>query len=319
MEKTSKKAEKLLNEAVVIARAYGFDITADWVLEHWSEKHRFWHTLEHLYDMLFGIKELKDDQKCNDIDYKILVIAAIFHDIVYNSRRKDNEEKSVELMLSTLNKDIVDYSISISDWRIKQDIEKIIYVILGTKTHENSDSLSKKFNRLDTMILDAQFIDMLNWEKKIYQEYKWVGWKKYKQGRIKFLLSQIKYHTMNAINIKNLIDYINSKNPKIGICCFETDNLPTIDEFKIHLNKVNMLFDIIYVLFVYKAQYDRLLIKNYAKETDNEFLILNEDSAIKFISRQTGDFTIIRFLDYNDRKLNDILKAKFKNLRVIFI
>lgn len=322
MNKVSKKAEKLLNDAVVISRAYGFDITTAWVLEHWSEKHRFWHTPEHLYEMLFGIKELIDDQKCNDIDYKLLVIAAIFHDIVYDTKRNDNEEKSVEMMLSTFNEQIVDYKISISAWRIKEDTEKIVHIILGTKTHENNDSLSKKFNRLDTMILDAQFIDMLDWEKKIYQEYKWVGWKKYKQGRIKFLLSQIKHHTMNAINLKNLIDYLKNKKPKTGIYFYDVDNLPSVGEFKTHLNNNNELFDIVYILFVYSSEYDKHFIKQYAKETDYEFLVMREKTAMEFISRQSDDVTLIRQLDLLDVKgknFNQILKEKLKGLRIIFV
>lgn len=322
MRKIDKKAEKLLNEAVVIARSYGFDITTDWVLEHWSENHRFWHTPDHLYDMLLGIKELKDDQKCNDIDYKLLVVAAIFHDIVYDTKRKDNEEKSVELMLSTFNKEIFDYKISISDWRIKEDTEKIINIILGTKTHEANDSLSKKFNRLDTYILDAQFIDMLDWEKKIYQEYKWAGWKRYKQGRIKFLLSQIKHHTMNAINLKNLIDYLKNKNPKTGIYCYDVDNLPSVEEFKVQLENINELFDIVYILFIYSNEYAKDYVKEYAKTSDSEFLIMREKTAIEFISRQSGDVTIVRqleLLDQKGRDFNKILKEKLKGLRIIFV
>jgi len=316
------KANILLKDAILIARSYGFDITSEWVLEHWGESHRFWHTADHLYEILAGINELKEDQKCSYNDYKVLIIAAIFHDIVYDPKNKDNEEKSIELMLSTFNKKIVDYTISISDWNIKSDIEKIIKVILGTKTHENRDGLCKKFNKYDTMILDSQFIDMLDWEKKIFQEYKWLGWKKYKKERIKFLLGQIKSHSMNAINLKNLIDYITNKNPKIGIFCYDVDNIPSIEEFKFNLEKIKHLFDIIYVLLTYDDRYDKVYIKDYAKATDNEFFIINDKNAINFISKQPGDITLIRHLEFTDDKAKDFnqkLKEKIKNLRFIFV
>lgn len=214
MNKITKKVENMLKEAISIARTYGFDITIEWVLKHWSEPHRFWHTPEHLFGILFGIKELKDNHICKENEYNLLVISALFHDIVYDTKKEDNEEKSVDLMLSTINSQIVDDTIHTSEKRIKEDIDKIIHVILGTKTHKNNDELSKKFNKLDTMILDDRFIDMLDWENKIRQEYKWIEYKEYKKERIKFLLSQIKSHPDNAINIKKLIDYINNERTK---------------------------------------------------------------------------------------------------------
>jgi len=170
------------------------------------------------------------------------------------------------------------------------------------------------------MILDAQFIDMLDWENKIYQEYKWIGWKKYKQGRIKFLLSQIKNHTMNAINLKNLIDYINNKNPKIGVFLLNYENLPTIEDFESNQNKVNDLFDIIYTIFVYGNIYDKERIKKYAKITTNEFLVMKEKVLTEFINRQSNDVTIIRKVDLNiDLNFNEKLKEKLKKFRIIYV
>jgi predicted metal-dependent HD superfamily phosphohydrolase len=211
MNKITKKAENILKEAISIARTYGFDITVEWVLKHWNGPNRFWHTPEHLFNMLVGIKELKDNHICKENEYNILVISALFHDIIYDTKKEDNEEKSVDLMLSTINNQIVDNSVHISEKRIKEDIDKIIHIILATKIHNNNDEICKKFNDLDTNILDARFIDMLDWENKIRQEYKWIEHKEYKKKRIKFLLGQIKSHPDNTVNIKKLINYINSE------------------------------------------------------------------------------------------------------------
>jgi len=320
------KFKKLLSEAVDIARSYGFDITVESIMERWSETHRHWHTPDHLNEMLEGVKELYKDKKVSEREYNILMIAAIFHDIVYDTKKKDNEEKSVEYMMSKFNKELIDTRISISDWRVDEDIIKITDVIMGTKTHDSIEGLLKKFNKLDTAILDSQFIDMLDWENKIYKEYKWVGWKEYKKGRTKFLLSQIKGHTHNVLNIKNLIDYINKKVPKTGIVYYDIDKLPTIEKFIENNNKVNNLFDNVMTLIVFNSDnYNKEKIKEYGicSDGNNEFFALMEDSVIGFVSKQTGDVTIVKemkYMDkYNNKALDQQLSTKLGDFRVIYI
>ena len=88
------KFRKMLLEMADIARSYGFDITPDEIMECWSQPHRYWHTPNHLNDIVLGIKELYKDNKIDEREYNILIVAAIFHDIVYDPKRNDNEEKS---------------------------------------------------------------------------------------------------------------------------------------------------------------------------------------------------------------------------------
>ena len=296
-----QELKKLLTYAVKIARSFGFDISVVDVVKCYSEPQRYWHIIEHLYDVIIGIEELYNQKKIDEREYHILLIAAIFHDIVYDPKRKDNEEKSVEYMMSKYNKDIIDHKYAVSDWRIEEDIKKISDVIIGTKTHDAEDGLRKKFNKLDTWILDAQFIDMLDWENKIYNEFKWAGWKKYKKARISFLLSCIKTHTHNVLNIKNLIDYLDKKEPKTGIFYYEIDKLPDIDKFIDNNNKKSNIFDDIIVMIVYNSDnYDKEKIKEYAikAEYNNEFVALSENSVIPYIRKQSGDITIIREMKY---------------------
>lgn len=295
---------KLLQEAVDIARSYGLDITIETVMEKWNEPHRYWHTPNHLYEMLDGIKDLYEDKKINEKEYHILVIAAIFHDIVYDTKRKDNEEKSVEYMMSLFD----------ADYSENQDIKKICDIIIGTKTHDSKDGLNKKFNKLDTFILDSSFIDMLDWENKIYKEYKWVGWKQYKKGRIEFLLGTIKEHSYNVLNIKNLIDYINKKVPKVGICYYEIDKLPPINKYIENNNKINSLFDIITIVIIYnKNTYNKEKIKEYSVCADYEFVALSEDSFVGYISKQQGDVSVVKDLklsEYYNKDIENRIKDK---------
>ena len=320
----NKKLLKLLSDAVDICRSYGLDITVDTVIERWSEPHRYWHVLDHLYDMLIGIKELSDDKKINDREYNILVIAAIFHDIVYNTKRKDNEKKSVDYMLSTFNANLIELKVSVSDWRVEADTAKVAEIIMGTKTHDSNEAILKKFNILDTWILDAQFIDMLDWENKIYKEYRWVGWKQYKKGRIQFLLSCLKDHTRNVINIKNLIDYINKKVPKVGIIYYDINKLPSIDDFNVNNKKIEKLFDDVIIVIVFdRGNYDKDKIKEYAICSDNEELYaLSDEAAVGFIERRVGDVTIVKelkFMNSYNKDVEEELSKRIEDFRTIYI
>ncbi len=318
------KFKKLLSEAVDIARSYGFNITVDSIMDRWGEPHRYWHTPNHLNEMLEGIKDLYKDKKVSEREYNILMIAAIFHDIVYDTKRNDNEEKSVEYMMSTFNKELIDTKISISDWRVDEDIIKITDVIMATKSHDSTEGLCKKFNKLDTWILDAPFIEMLDWENKIYKEFRWVGWKTYKKKRIEFLLSQIKGHTHNVLNIKNLIDYLNKKVQKTGVCYYELDKLPSIEEFNDKNNRVEKLFDDVIILIVYnRDNYDKEKIKEYAMCSSNdELYALWDTSVVGFVEKRNGDVTVVKELKYMndyDKAVGDQLNSKIGEFRVIYI
>lgn len=78
------------------------------ISKQWSETHRFYHTLEHLMDLLDQI-ERKYPTQSKERD--MLIITALFHDIIYNPSRDDNEKKSANFFLAhckDVNDDIDD-------------------------------------------------------------------------------------------------------------------------------------------------------------------------------------------------------------------
>ena len=62
------------------------------VLDCYRESHRYYHTSEHLMDVITQLEKLKefDDE---------LFLAAVYHDSVYDPKAPDNEEKSAEISL----------------------------------------------------------------------------------------------------------------------------------------------------------------------------------------------------------------------------
>lgn len=163
------------------------------LLSMWNESHRAYHNQNHLLDLINQINENKSKFESHK-DYEKMVLCALFHDCVYDPMRNDNEEKSAEFFMNSCqekNKDIID---------IKQ-------MILDTKTHEATTTLSEKFNQLDMNIVERDFDQLLEWENGIREEYKAYG-DKYKLGRLQFLESLLDKYPHNTENLLKLINYV---------------------------------------------------------------------------------------------------------------
>lgn len=175
-------------------------ITEEEVRRRYSEPSRYFHTTEHLNDILSQIFDKYEGSE----DLVPMVIAGIFHDIVYDPQRKDNEEKSVELLR---------YLSPPSTHEVWVKAEKII---LATKTHDKIHELISDFNKFDCSILDRDYPELLKWEEQIYNEYKFAGWEEYKERRIQFLKLSIPEHKKNFENLNKLIEYIEHEYNNIG-------------------------------------------------------------------------------------------------------
>ncbi len=132
--------------------------------------------------MLSKIKEFKLDVN----DYDSIILAIWFHDVVYDVRRSDNEEKSAEFAETFLN--------NISYDKLK--IEKIKNLILKTKEHSklypNEDFDTKLFLDLDLSILGTDDETYKNYAKNIRKEYSFVPDEVYNNARAKILESFLK-------------------------------------------------------------------------------------------------------------------------------
>jgi predicted metal-dependent HD superfamily phosphohydrolase len=126
-----------------------------------------------------------------------MIIAAIFHDIVYDPQRKDNEEKSIELL-----------EFYTSESKYSDIIQQSKEIILSTKTHDKIHDLISNFNKFDCSILDKDLPDLLIWEEQIRKEYSFVPLDEYKKGRLEFLNLSLPNHQNNKENILQLIKII---------------------------------------------------------------------------------------------------------------
>lgn len=166
------------------------------VVNAYNEPHRFYHTIEHIQDVLINLNNtgmLKHDE---------LFLTAIFHDIVYHPKSRTNEEDSVEFFL----KEAAESSLT------SEQKEHIKQLILDTKTHKPTVSLSEEFIAADLAIFNASFSKLLKYETQIFKEFQSVDFKEYKPKRIEVLK---KYNQQGKLD--HLIDYVNSAHPHIGV------------------------------------------------------------------------------------------------------
>ncbi|MCJ8153062.1 hypothetical protein MKJ01_04690 [Chryseobacterium sp. SSA4.19] len=142
--------------------------------QKYSEKSRYYHTLEHL-DLMFSELDPVKDKIENFIGISFSVF---YHDIIYDATSKSNEEKSAEfakLRLQQLNID-------------QNTIAEISGQILATKLHQRSDN--KDTNYLldaDLSILGKDPETYSDYTQKIRKEYSIYPDLLYKPGRKKVL------------------------------------------------------------------------------------------------------------------------------------
>ncbi len=153
-------------------------------IKNYCESHRYYHNFDHILNMINFASN-------SGILTNKLLKAIIFHDIIYDPKANNNEERSANIALKYFN-------------------DKEIYnAILDTKTHTYTSSLGKVLCELDLLPLNGTLEDFIKFERKIFKEYQWVDYSIYKEKRIKVL---------NKLGAKEeYINYVRFYEPKIAV------------------------------------------------------------------------------------------------------
>ncbi len=117
------------------------------IVESYSSPNRYYHTLEHIDRVLEVIQTL--ESQTQNLETKSVQFAAWFHDIVYDTSSKDNEEKSGDRAVKVLS------SLSIPSNVIKN----VKSLILATKNHQAKTCVTRSVKppayRNAQVLLDA--------------------------------------------------------------------------------------------------------------------------------------------------------------------
>lgn len=171
----------LKNEWITLASNYSSDkdlIYNYWkdIISQYSKKSRYYHNLEHIHKMLTQLETIKGEiANLPEIKFAIW-----YHDIIYKSTKKDNEEKSAAFAKNRLKS----FSFNTNSIKI---VEKLI---LSTKKHNvilNQNQDNAYLLDLDLSILGSNWETYKNYTQQIRKEYKIYPDFMYKSGRKKVL------------------------------------------------------------------------------------------------------------------------------------
>jgi predicted metal-dependent HD superfamily phosphohydrolase len=141
----------------------------------YSSETRFHHGLAHIKLMLEAIAPWENQAN----NYPAIQLAVWFHDVIYNPKAKDNEEKSADYAAKVLNR------LKISP----STIEAVTQMILNTKHHqaEPEDIDSQILLDADLAILGSDESSYRFYAKGIRREYGWLSNEDYRLGRLNVL------------------------------------------------------------------------------------------------------------------------------------
>ncbi len=145
------------------------------IAEEYQAENRKYHNFEHIEKMITFLQAYEQEIQ----DGTGMKLAAYFHDIVYDTKVKDNEEQSAQYAQNYLTR------LGIPD----DTVNHVLALIRATTKHEiiESDTDSAFFLDADLAILGSNEEKYDKYATKIREEYAWVSDKEYKAGRIKVL------------------------------------------------------------------------------------------------------------------------------------
>lgn len=138
----------------------------------YAEPHRAYHTAQHIDECLAQLDLVREQcERPAEVE-----LALWFHDAIYRSWRRDNEEQSAALALRTLHAAPPD------------SLERIRQMILATRQHDEGLSGDAALVLdIDLAILGAPAVVYERFERAIRREYWWVPRARYAAGRSKIL------------------------------------------------------------------------------------------------------------------------------------
>lgn len=138
------------------------------ILRAYSEPGRYYHTLDHVLAVLATVESLGSHAKNLDA----VKVAAWLHDVIYDSKASDNEERSAE------------YAERLCQELNIPEGQKVADLIRKTKTHDAGDDADTQvLLDADLAILGANDSEYQAYAEKIRQEYAWVPEPNYRNGR----------------------------------------------------------------------------------------------------------------------------------------
>jgi pantetheine-phosphate adenylyltransferase len=281
------------------------------VLTRWDEPHRKFHTRQHLDNVLCNLQRQKEEVT-TDTAWDALILAAFFHDAVYVSGAKDNEEKSAEMLMNM----VLDTRGGVQ--LLAKDI------ILSTKEIEKKEGIFNIFQKADCWpLIYYPFSDIMEYEDQIFKEFQRFSWKDYQRGRIDFLERAAKVFPENKEMIYQLEDYVVDWSPRVGVYAGSFNPF-----HKGHLNVLEQseqIFDKVVVAYGRNTEKEDRAVVFPKTISDRENVVYEGflSELLKKYEDMGCEVTLIRGLrneyDLNyEQNLVQYIKDQMEDLRVVF-
>ena len=169
----------------------------------WSERHRAWHGPEHLLALLDHFASEPDVES-----REILLLAALYHDAIYNPLRADNEEASAKLLLNHA----VDESHPV--------VLRAAEIIVASKWSEApADALTWKFWGADCRPLAADYplAARMAYERAVFREYQWAPWMVYREKRAEFLRGWTQRFPQQRAGVESCLGLLEGLSPRVAV------------------------------------------------------------------------------------------------------
>jgi predicted metal-dependent HD superfamily phosphohydrolase len=148
------------------------DRTFEEVRKHYAGPGRFYHTLDHVQNVLHTVESLGSYTRHRNA----VKLAAWLHDVIYDSRASDNEERSA------------DYAERLCEHSSIPEGRLVAALIRKTKTHDaDGDADAQVLIDADLAILGVSESAYRIYAEQIRREYAWVPEPEYRMGRRQIL------------------------------------------------------------------------------------------------------------------------------------
>jgi predicted metal-dependent HD superfamily phosphohydrolase len=142
------------------------------VAKHYAEPGRHYHSLDHIQNVLATVDSLASHAQ----NLNAVKLASWLHDVIYDSKAADNEERSAEYAERLCQ------TLSIPDGSV------VAALIRKTKTHDaDGNADAQVLLDADLAILGASAAVYRTYAEQIRREYDWVPDPEYREGRRQIL------------------------------------------------------------------------------------------------------------------------------------
>lgn len=283
----------------------GLDGNSKLRLEYrYTEPHRFYHNMEHINDVLQYLFENKHE--FSEYEFKTLVLAALYHDSIYEPGDKMNEKNSVTKMMEACK--------DTQSPEILEEASRLIMLTDSENYHFTTDDdfVGQHFLKADLSYYTGPFESLIINNRKLFKEFQRFDLDLSMTNQVNFLKtfaerSILANDPSAQANIDYLIEYVKSLHIKVGLYAGSFD--PFHAGHMNILRKAELIFDKVIIGFAQNPEKENS-IKTIPRALKYHQVVPIEGYTTDFIKSKSYDLTLIRGLRNTGDMIHELNQYK---------